>query len=1224
MKTPKTISRFVGGIGEFIRESTIPDAYGFGQSIDVRSDPENVTLLPRTLKESGTIIQALPKWGEYIPSNNTTYIYDEGGNIYSRDSTPTYTLLHTVPSSHGNGMSWFGEDNFIYYTSDTLIGRYGPVGSSTATFVDDFFGSQGGTPLNTNSLQLLSASTQYASRADTASLSITGSLSVEAWIKPITLPTGSGQMTLVSKWTENGNVRSYKFGIGVSSNYFGDGSDGALTIAADTTESPIDSACTGTSGTYTLTATNVSFAAGQIIYIHQTQGTGAGSNQRNTIQTYTAGTITTVLPLNANYTTGAQVRVLKQYTNVTINSGKVYTAKAWDGTTGGILGFLANGIVTVTGTITASNKGFRGGAGSNRAAGHVGYKGESYTGLGAVGGQSGPDPSNAGGGGAGGTTISGGGGPSSGCGAGGGYGIVGETAGFGGPGIATGIGIGGSVSGSTDLTTAMLGSGGGGGYDNGNGQPAAHTGGAGGGFINISGVTITVTGAISANGQTATGGSTYSYGGGGGSGGSILLNGQVTTMGTGLITATGGARDLVIDPVGYGGAGGVGRINLNYLTSYTGTTSPTLNTIQDSTLGSSNGNTLFLSISSNGTNVETYTKPANLVTGIWQNVAVNWDFTNKTCELFLAGVSLGTVVGTLSGPVDNASTFNIGMDRDGSSNPQHLYNGLIDEVRLWAGVRTIDDIVPQMFQQINSASAGLVGYWQFNAVATDATSNANNLTLTGAPIYTTDVPFASPTTRVDIDQEDTAATGNTYTLLTAISETSADRKLFTPAKDPQKSLRVYISAIGAGTGSWTLTIHDQYNNVIATKTVAKSALAVGNYEFIFDPVWRPLTNFTNSYHFHLTDSDGTGQVKTNSAADLSTVNYTTYYAFMISDTQFHPVAKFLQFTVFGNERYVGTYEATIYDPNAIALPAGYRVHCFGYWQEYLAIGCIKGDDVTAQDLGRIYFWDGAAITYNFYVDVPEGGVTALLGSRGDLFLWAGYQSDMLVYKGGYLQPTVTKLRRLPFMDAASYSKQYPGAVTMWKSLIRWGSPGESNSSSIYRGVYSYGHTNDKYPDILTYDYPISTGNTQTMNLRIGLTMAVNQNLLIGWADGTGYGIDNVNDSNSVYPSGTIEFLVEDNDSVWKEKLINNYVIKTSTLQTGETITPKIRIDGTDLWTLGETLTSTSPDPTTARMINTDERYYEVQYGINITSTGTTPSIKGVGVEQDLLPGEKLM
>lgn len=73
----------------------------------------------------------------------------------------------------------------------------------------------------------------------------------------------------------------------------------------------IYSACSGTAGAYTLSATNASFAAGQEILIHQTQGTNAGQWERNTIQSYTAGTITLKNPLLGSYVSGAQVLAMR-------------------------------------------------------------------------------------------------------------------------------------------------------------------------------------------------------------------------------------------------------------------------------------------------------------------------------------------------------------------------------------------------------------------------------------------------------------------------------------------------------------------------------------------------------------------------------------------------------------------------------------------------------------------------------------------------------------------------------------------------------------------------------------------------------------------------------------------------------------------------------------------------------------------------------------------------
>src|SRR3954469_13649898 len=91
---------------------------------------------------------------------------------------------------------------------------------------------------------------------------------------------------------------------------FGRSVDGILLISSNTTDAPIDSAFTGSSGTLTGSATNASFSVGQLVYIHQTQGTGAGTQMYNVISSYSAGTIGFYIPLNATYGTGAQILVV--------------------------------------------------------------------------------------------------------------------------------------------------------------------------------------------------------------------------------------------------------------------------------------------------------------------------------------------------------------------------------------------------------------------------------------------------------------------------------------------------------------------------------------------------------------------------------------------------------------------------------------------------------------------------------------------------------------------------------------------------------------------------------------------------------------------------------------------------------------------------------------------------------------------------------------------------
>jgi hypothetical protein len=1220
----KSQDDFNGGIADFDATSSVNNAYAFGQSVDVRSNPRQFTLLPRTIKESGTVITDLPKWCETYVGNLNSYLYGATGNLYLRTVGGSYSFLRQIANSHGNGEVYSQEDDFLYYAGDKVIGRYGPLASASPSFSDDFFGSQGGVPLNTNSLQLLSASSQYADRADTASLSITGDLALRAQIKPTTLPTVGNPMTLISKWNESGATRSYKLDIAAVSGYFGDGSDGALTIAADTTEAPIDSACSGTSGTTTLTATNVSFTAGQVILIHQSQGTGAGSWMRNTIQSYTAGTITLGSILNTNYSTGAQVRVVPQYTDVTINSGKTYKPKDWNGTVGGILYFIANGTVTVAGSIKsngtdgtygqpppagATGGGFRGGNSQELLSTGYAYQGEGTAGTGTT-----SNLANGNGGGAGGKT---GGDVGNGMGGGGGAnGTAGTTGGYWNAGIP---GIGGTIAGSADLATMVFGGGGGGGA--GISGTDQGSGGSGGGIIFITAVALVVTGSITANGGVGGGIATGACGGGGGAGGSILLKCQNATLGAGLIIASGGLGGIAHSGGGSngqpGGKGGDGRIHLDYYTAYTGTTTPTLDVTQDNSLVTNTTYQLRLALSTDGTALETLAQETSLLTGAWQQVGVSWSSSDKTVIFYLNANQIGTRIGTLTAIHDNASRFAVGANFNGAGSAANFFNGLIDEVQVYNTTQTDADFFNASNSQISTTSVGLQGYWKFNGAVTDATANSNTLTLQGSPTYSTDIPFASPTTRLDIDQSATT-TGNTYTVLTAISEGASDRKTFTPAKDPQKSIAVLVAA--KGTGDWTITVHDSLNNVIATSTITATLMTTGYVEFFFTTPWRPLTNFTNDYHFHVTSTVADGTVTTTNAGDLTTVSYRTYFQFLVTDSEWHPMARFLNFWVIGNERYVGKYEATLYDPNLIALEAGWRVRCFAKWGEYLVIGAMKGDTVKDFDQGRLFFWDGYSPTYNYPVDVPGGAVNSMTTLNGDLFIVVGSEGTLYKYTGGV---TLQRIKVLPKIEVGSFVDVYPQGMTVWSSLLRYGVAGDSDSTDVKKGVYSWGSTNIHYDDILTYDYPISTGNNGS-SVKVGLTVVVNKKLLIGYQDGTGFGVDYVLPTNSPYPYGYMELLVDNEGVSWKQKEALQVTANFNTLKLGESISTRYLLEDSTTWITNPD--STSVSDVVLKQTIANGRYYNAQVGVDLmtSSTTTAPTVQSVVLSSELNESEQIV
>lgn len=374
----------------------------------------------------------------------------------------------------------------------------------------------------------------------------------------------------------------------------GDGSDGALTISSNTTEAPIDSSCSGTSGTTSLSATNASFTAGQLILIHQTRGTGVGNWELNKIASYVAGTITTAYALQNTYTDSgasqAQVRVMKQYSAVTINASVTYEPKNWDQNVGGILAFFCNGDVTVNGAISAAGtqgaspsvgvggntgmttgKGFQGGAGYNQNSQCTSACGEGTSGAGGArttaangNGGSGNRTANI-------TSRAAGG-------SGGGNGTAGTNGSTGDGALG---GNGGTTAGNAALTNMVFGGGGGGQASFASTSQAVAAGGSGGGIIFIIAKKITVhptTGSIVATGGTNNSGTRGNISGDG-AGGSILLKGQTLSLGTSRVTANGGA----------GTTGGVGRIHADYSVALSGTTSPTLDSTKDNSFGGGGG-----------------------------------------------------------------------------------------------------------------------------------------------------------------------------------------------------------------------------------------------------------------------------------------------------------------------------------------------------------------------------------------------------------------------------------------------------------------------------------------------------------------------------------------------------------------------------------------------------------------------------------------------------------
>jgi len=127
-----------------------------------------------------------------------------------------------------------------------------------------------------------------------------------------------------------------------------------------------------------------------------------------------------------------------------------------------------------------------------------------------------------------------------------------------------------------------------------------------------------------------------------------------------------------------------------------------------------------------------------LSTGTWYHVAVALDVSVPSAKFYVDAVEYtGSVDSSNATDILNSSApFAIGA----VSNPGQYFDGLIDEVRVWNDIRTAQEISDNYDLELTGSESNLVGYWKLNNDYTDETSNGNDLTASGSPVFSTTVP----------------------------------------------------------------------------------------------------------------------------------------------------------------------------------------------------------------------------------------------------------------------------------------------------------------------------------------------------------------------------------------------------------------------------------------------------------------------------------------------------
>lgn len=130
--------------------------------------------------------------------------------------------------------------------------------------------------------------------------------------------------------------------------------------------------------------------------------------------------------------------------------------------------------------------------------------------------------------------------------------------------------------------------------------------------------------------------------------------------------------------------------------------------------------------------------------GIWQHLAVTLDVSAQQPLFYFNGaVTAGTRTaqnGTATSIDDNDVDFAIGDTPKTST--RTYFDGKINNARLWSDIRTAGEILANRDKVIELA-AGLEGSWYAQNNHLDLTGNSNDLTASGGPVFSSDVPFST-------------------------------------------------------------------------------------------------------------------------------------------------------------------------------------------------------------------------------------------------------------------------------------------------------------------------------------------------------------------------------------------------------------------------------------------------------------------------------------------------
>lgn len=252
--------------------------------------------------------------------------------------------------------------------------------------------------------------------------------------------------------------------------------------------------------------------------------------------------------------------------------------------------------------------------------------------------------------------------------------------------------------------------------------------------------------------------------------------------------------------------------------------------------------------------------------------------------------------------------------------------------------------------------------------------------------------------------------------------------------------------------------------------------------------------------------------------------------------------------------------------NALDLQAGFMPTDIESYGTDLVISAIQNADgqTLKQGNSALFFWDTISESFYRKVNIGDPIIGSLLNVNGNLLVFSGNGNNgysVGMYDGGY------GVTHLEFFEEGS--APLPGAVDYYGSRVSWG---------VRDGIMARGYKNPRLPGNALHHIIKSSSSSETSTVTCAKYLqqasGIVPRMIVGWKNGSNYGIDNFSSSATL----TSDFESEIYNINRPFFIRNIKICLNQAVAAGMGLTPKIIVDDdTTTFTLSTINTTNYPN-----------------------------------------------